>query len=129
MVAMLFCYPGLLLNFQPCEIASAEQLVCLSPGVDSDLLSLQPAKRQDEEIEEVIVQFYLSFKLDGVEKYNETNFEETLPEYSQINIYREPPDIVGWGDDVLEYKKGESIDIVVSTRYPPMESPSEKYSG
>ena len=82
---------------------------CPSPVIDKAVLP-----PPDEGDTQLSVEFYLSFLLDGVDKYSEENIMENLPEYSKIDIFIKPPDVAEWGEEILEYTRGQSIEIHVS---------------
>ena len=54
------------------------------------------------------VTFFISLVLDGFEKYNETNFQEELPEYSEYTFVADPPAMKRW-ESVNEYRGGDSM--------------------
>ena len=54
--------------------------------------------------------FLIALKLDGFERYNEENFPNELPDYSEYTFVAHPPSIKQW-NDVKEYKGGDSLTI------------------
>ena len=105
-VLYLFC------NFmQDCNSSDPTSLLCLTPNVEQyrDLLSTERRKRDVTEPTSNIT-FLISLKLDGFEKYNETNFQKELPEFSEYTFVADPPAMKQW-ESAKEYKGGESMTV------------------
>ena len=96
---------------QLCISSNPEALVCLTPNVEAsqDLLSTQSRKRDvANQLHDIV--FRIGLNLDGFDKYNDTNFQEELPEYSEFTFAADPPAVERW-DSVKEYKGGDSMTV------------------
>ena len=85
----------------------SQTLLCLSPEIGQEFLILEQRTKRDTDVS---VEFLISFHLDGVETYNETNVEENLSDYAKLKVVVKAPVAKDWGE-VLTHKAGESITI------------------
>ncbi len=90
-------------------MSNATTVICLSPQIDESFLLSQRIKRDIDEPQEEVT-FHIWFILDGVEEYNEENFNRSVPDSSELTIYANPPDVEHW-DEVIKHKAGDSITV------------------
>ncbi|XP_070544684.1 uncharacterized protein [Ptychodera flava] len=84
--------------YSDCTVENATHMTCPSPKIPEDAVTLQRRTRNiDQNCEDAIIvvdqngneiRFYIGFVMDGVTKW--TNLSSTLPEYSQMNITKDP---------------------------------------